>query len=162
MALWCIHNKFTSVQFSHLAMSVSLWPHGLQHTRLACPSPTPRVCSNSCPSSQWCYPTISPSVVPISSCLQSFSATGSFPMSQFFALDGQILELQLQHRSLPQHCIIHHAVRDYGHGKSLQSCPTLCDPMDYSPPGSSIHGDSPGKNTGTGCHALLQGIFPNQ
>ena len=61
-----------------------------------------------------------------------------------------------------QHCIIHHAVGDYGHGKSLQSCPTLCDPMDYSPPGSSVHGDSPGKNTGVGCHVLLQGISPNQ
>ena len=48
------------------------------------------------------------------------------------------------------------------HTKSLQSCPTLCDTMDFSPPGSSIHGDSPGKNTGVGCHALLQGLFPTQ
>ena len=62
-------------------MSDSLWPHGLQHTRLPCPSPTHRVCSNSCPSSQWCHPTISFSVVPFSSCLQSFPALGSFPMS---------------------------------------------------------------------------------
>ena len=78
-----------SVQISHAVMSDSLQPHGLQHTRLACPSPTLRVCSKSCPSSQWCYPTISSSVVPFSSCLQSLPASGSFPMSQFFALGGQ-------------------------------------------------------------------------
>ena len=76
-------------QFSHSVMSNSLGPHGLQHARLPCPSPTPRACSNSCPSSQWCHPTISSSVVPFSSCLQSFPASGSFPMSQFFASGGQ-------------------------------------------------------------------------
>ena len=70
-------------------MSNSLWPHGLQNTRLPCPSPTPRACSNSCPSRQWCHPTISPSVVPFSSCLQSFPVSGSFPMSQFFVSGGQ-------------------------------------------------------------------------
>ena len=59
-------------------MSDFLRPHGLQHTRLTCPSPTPEVCSNSCPSSQWCHPTISSSAVPLSSCLQSFPASGSF------------------------------------------------------------------------------------
>ena len=64
-------------------------PHGLQHTRLPWPSPTPRACSNSCPPSPWCHPTISPSVVPFSSCLQSFPASGSFQMSQFFASGGQ-------------------------------------------------------------------------
>ena len=62
-----------SVHFSHSVVSNSLWPHGLQHARLPCPSPTPRACSNSCPSSQWCHPTISSSVVPFSSCLQSSS-----------------------------------------------------------------------------------------
>ena len=67
----------------------SLHPHGLQHARLPCPSPTPRGCTNSCPLSQWCHPTILSSVVPFSSCLQSFPASGSFLMSQFFALDGQ-------------------------------------------------------------------------
>ena len=66
----------------------TLWPHRLQHARLHCPSPIPRACSNSCPSSQWCYPTISSSVIP-SSCLQSFPASGSFPMSQFFASGSQ-------------------------------------------------------------------------
>ena len=70
-------------------MSDSLPPHGLQHTRLPCPSPIPRACSSSYPSSQWCHPTISSSVVPFSSCLQSFPALGSFPMSQLFASGGQ-------------------------------------------------------------------------
>ena len=66
-----------------------LQSQGLQHTRLPCPSLSPRVCSNSCPSSRWCHPTISSSVVPFSSCLQSFQASGSFPMSQFFTSGGQ-------------------------------------------------------------------------
>ena len=70
-------------------MSDSLHPHGLQHTRLPCPSPTSRACSNSCPSCQWCHTTISSTVIPFSSCLQYFPASGSFPMSQFFASGGQ-------------------------------------------------------------------------
>ena len=73
------------VQFSPLVMSDSLQPHGLQHARPPCPSPTPGVYSNSCPLSQWCHPTISSSVVPFSSRLQSFPASGSFPVSQLFA-----------------------------------------------------------------------------
>ena len=71
-------------------MSDSLQPHGLQHSRLSCPSPTPRACSESCPLSRWCHPTISSSVVPFSSCLQSFPASGSFPMSQFFLIPVDI------------------------------------------------------------------------
>ena len=74
--------------FSHSVMSNSLWPHGLQHTRLPCPSPSSIVCSNSCPLRQWCYPTISCSVSPFSY-LQSFPASGSFPMSCLFASGGQ-------------------------------------------------------------------------
>ena len=70
-------------------MSDSLLTHRLQHTRLPCPSPTPGACSNSCPPSQWCHPTISSSVIPFSSCLQSFPASASFLMSQFFASGGQ-------------------------------------------------------------------------
>ena len=70
-------------------MSNSLWPHGLLHARLPCPSQTPGVYSDSCPSSQWCHPTIWSSVVPFSSCLQSFLASGSFPMSQLFPSGGQ-------------------------------------------------------------------------
>ena len=73
-----------SVQFSPSVMSNSLQPHGLQHTRLPCSSPTPGAYSNSCPSSRWCHPTISSSVVPFSSHLQSFPASGSSPLSQFF------------------------------------------------------------------------------
>ena len=77
----------------------SLRPHGLQHARLPCPSPTPWACSNSCPSSWCCHPTISSSVVPFSSCLQSFSASGSFPRSLFFTSGGQSIGFQLQHQS---------------------------------------------------------------
>ena len=77
------------VQFSCSVMSDSLRPHGLQHARLSCLSPTPGAYSNSCPSSRWCHPTISSTVVPFSSCLQSFPASGSFPMSQFFTSGGQ-------------------------------------------------------------------------
>ena len=78
-----------SVQFSPSVMSDTLQPHGLQHTRPPCPSPIPRVYSNSCPLSWWWHPTISSFVVPYSSCLQSFPASGSFQMSQFFASGGQ-------------------------------------------------------------------------
>ena len=81
-------------------MSDSLQPHGLQHTRLPCTSPTPRDCSNSCPS-QWCHSTISSSVIPFSSCLQSFPASGSFPRSQFFASDGQHIGVSASTSVLP-------------------------------------------------------------
>ena len=76
--------QFSSVQFSHSVMSDSLQPHGLQHARPPCPSPTPRVYSNACPLSCCCHPTISSCVVSFSSHLQSFPASGSFPVSQFF------------------------------------------------------------------------------
>ena len=80
---------FSSVQFSYSVVSDSLRPHESQHARLPCPSPTPGVCSNSCPSSQWCHPTISSSVLPFSSCPQSLPVSGSFPMSQLFSWGGQ-------------------------------------------------------------------------
>ena len=80
--------SLSSVQFSHSVMSESLLPHKLEHARPPCPSPTPGVYSNSCPSSRWCLPTISSSVIPFSSCLQSFPASRSFPMSQFFTSGG--------------------------------------------------------------------------
>ena len=85
-----LHHSY-SVQFScsRSVVSNSLQPHGLQHTRLFCTSPTPRACSNSCALSPWCHPTTSSSVVPFSSSLQSFSASGPFPMSQFFTSGGQ-------------------------------------------------------------------------
>ena len=88
-----------SVQFSLSVVSDSLWPHGLQHARPPCLSPTPGACSNSCPSSQWWHPTISSFVVSFSSCLQSLSASESFPMSQFFTQVAKVLEFQLQHQS---------------------------------------------------------------
>ena len=78
-----------SVQFSHSVMSDSLQPRKLQHARPPCPSPTPGVYSNSCPSSRWCLPAISSSVGPFSSCPQSLPASGSFPTSQLFAWGGQ-------------------------------------------------------------------------
>ena len=81
--------KIYSVQFSHSVVSDPLWPHESQHTRPPCPSPTPGVHSDSRPSSWWCHPAISSSVIPFSSCPQSLPASESFPMSQFFTWDGQ-------------------------------------------------------------------------
>ena len=78
-----------SSQFSHSVMSDFMQPHGLQHARLPCPSPTPRAYSNSCPWSWWCHPIISSSVIPFISHLQSFPASGSFLVTQFFASGGQ-------------------------------------------------------------------------
>ena len=87
--------------FSRQVVSESLWPHGLQHTRFPCPSPTPGAYSNSCPSSQWCHPTISSSVIPFSLCPQSFPASGSFPMSQFFTSGGQRIGVSASASVLP-------------------------------------------------------------
>ena len=89
------------IQFSRSVVSNSLWLHGLQHTRLPCPSPTPGAYSNSCPLSQWCHPTTSSSVIPFSSCLQSFPLSGSFPMSQFFASGGQNIGVSASALVLP-------------------------------------------------------------
>ena len=74
---------------SHSVVFHCLWPHGPRHAKLPCPSLSPKVCSNSCPFSQWCHPTISSSVAPFSSCLQSFPASGSFPMCWLFASGGE-------------------------------------------------------------------------
>ena len=93
--------KEISVQFSCSVASDSLWPHGLQHARAPCPSPTPRVYSNSCPLSRWCHTTISSSAIPFSTCLQSFPASGSFPMSQFFASGGQSIGVSASASVLP-------------------------------------------------------------
>ena len=92
---------WSSVQFSCSVVSDSLWPHGLQHARPPCPSPTPRVYSNSCSLSRWCHQTISSSVVPFSSCLQSFLASGSFQMSQLFASGGQSIGVSASTAVLP-------------------------------------------------------------
>ena len=90
-----------SVQFSCSVTSDSLWPHGLQHSRLPCPSLTPGVYSDSRPLSQWCHPAISSSVVPFSSCPQSLPASESFPMSQFFPSGGQTIGVSASASVLP-------------------------------------------------------------
>ena len=93
-------SKHSSVQL--LSCLLTLQPHGLQHTRLFSPSPSPGVCSNSGPLSRWCHPTISSSVVPFSFCLQFFPASGSFPMSQFFTSAGQSIEASASALVLPK------------------------------------------------------------
>ena len=100
--LWAwIFSLRTSVQFSVSVVSDSLWPHGLWHARPPCLSPTPGVYSNSCPSSWWCHPTISSSVIPFPSCLQAFPASGSFQMSQFFTSCGQSFGVSASPSVLP-------------------------------------------------------------
>ena len=100
----CKKGFLSLYQVGQLVQSLShvrLWPHGLQHTRPPCPSPTPGVYSNSCPSSRWCHPTFSSSVIPFFSCLQSFPASGSFPMSQFFASGAQSAAVSVSASVLP-------------------------------------------------------------
>ena len=91
----------SSLLFSRSVVSNSLQSHGLQHTSLPCPSSSPGVCSNSCPSSQWCPPAILSSVVPFSSCLQSFPAPGSFPVSQLFTSGGQSIDTSASASGFP-------------------------------------------------------------
>ena len=91
-----------SVQFSRSVVSDSLWPHESQHARPLCPSPTPGVHRNSCPSSRWCHPAISSSVVPFSSCPQSLPASGSFPMSQLLAWGSQSIGVSALASVLPK------------------------------------------------------------
>jgi len=91
----------SSVQFTCSVMSNSLQPHGLQHARPCYPSPTPRVYPNSCPLSRWCHQTISSSVIPLSSCLQSFPLSGSFQMSQLFTSGGQNIGVSASTSVLP-------------------------------------------------------------
>ena len=95
----CLYNF--PLQFSHSVVSDSLWPHEPQHARPPCPSPNPRACSNSCPSSRWCHPTTSSSVVPFSSRLQTFPASVSFLLSQLFASGGQSIGASASASVLP-------------------------------------------------------------
>ena len=95
------NSEIIPVQFIHSVVFDSLRPHGLQHARLPCLPPSPRVCSDSCPSSWWCHPAISPAVIPFSSRLQSFPASGSFPMSQLFASGGQSIGASASASVLP-------------------------------------------------------------
>ena len=94
-----------SVQFSRSVVSDSLQPHGLQHARLPCPSPTPRIYPKSCPLNRWCHLTISSSIVPFSFHLQSFPASGFFPMSQFFASGGQSIGVSVSASVLPMNIL---------------------------------------------------------
>ena len=106
---WCVAKpsqyckviQFSSVRFSRSVVSDSLWPHELQHARPPCPSPAPGVYTNSCPLSQWCHLTISSSVIPFFSCLQSFPISGSFQMSQLFTLGGQSIGVSASASVLP-------------------------------------------------------------
>ena len=93
--------QFSSVQFNLSVVSNSLWPHGLQHASLPCPSATPRVYLNSCPSSRWCHPAISSSIVPFSSCIQSFQASGSLQTSQLLTSGGQSIGVSASASVLP-------------------------------------------------------------
>ena len=99
--MMCSKPKCNSVQFSHSVVSNSLQPHESPHARSPCLSPTPGVYSNSCPSSRWCHPVISSSVVPFSSCPQSLPASGSFPMSQLFTWGGQSIGVSASASVLP-------------------------------------------------------------
>ena len=190
-----------SVQFSRSVVSDSLWPHGLQHARLPVHYHLPEFAQTHV---HWVSDAIQPShpVISFSSCLQSFPASRSFPMSQFFTSDGQNIGasasvlpmniwdwfplgltglISLQSKGLSREDLRREALLLLLKKKSFlplivfdfltsclflwsssaelclvaQSCPTLYDTMDCSSPGSSVHGDSPGKNTGVGCHALL-------
>ena len=101
VTLWRLSQSVQSVSsVAHLCLTLCS-PHGLQHARLASPSPTPGACSNLCPLSRWCHPTISSSVVPFSSCLQSFPALGFFPRSQFFTSGGQTIGVSALASVLP-------------------------------------------------------------
>ena len=155
-------NYFISVQFSCSFVSDSLQPHGLQHARLPCPSPTPRACSNSCPSSQWCHPTISSSVFPFSSRLQSFLPSGAFPRVSSSHQVAKVLKLQLQHQSFQWIFRTDFYFRKRAINRICVACVlslfslvwlfatlwtvTLQDPLSM---------DFPDKNTGVSCHALL-------
>ena len=125
---------FSAHPFSSV-MSNFLQPHGLLHARPPCPSPTPRPCSNSCPLSQWCHPTILSNVIPFSSCLQSFPASGAFLMSQVFASGGQSIEVSTSALALPM------SIQDwfplwltglisFSAHKSLQSY-AVCNPQNW-------------------------------
>jgi len=157
--IWQI--QFSSVQSTRSVVSDSLWAHELQHARPPCPSPTPGVHPNSCPSSQWCHPAISSSVVPFSSCPQSLPASESFPMSQLFVWGGQSIGVSALASVLPRNTQDGLPLEWTGwislQSKTLKSllqhhiCLTLSDPTRLLRPW-----DFPGKSTRVGCHCLLR------
>ena len=140
-------------------MSDSLPPHESQHTRPPCPSPAPKVHPNSCPSSRWCHPTISSSVVPFSSCPQSLPASESFPMSQLFAWGGQ--RWICTYPAFYWVCLYRSAfstwVQTFSSSSVAQSRLTLCNPMDC---GFPFHHQLP-EPTQTHVHHVSDGIQPS-
>ena len=150
-------------------MSNSLWPHGLQHARIPCPSPTPGAYSNSCLSTRWCHPNISSSAVPISSILQYFPASASFQMSQLFAWGGQSIGVSASASILSmnnQDWFPIWTIKKAEHQRT-DAFEWWCwrrllkVPWTARRPNQSILKDFPGKNSGVGCHFLLQEIFPS-
>ena len=146
--------------FSHSVVSDSLQPHGLQHARLPRPSASRGTCSNSCPSSWWCQPTISSSVISFSSGVQSSPASGSFPMSQRLSSSGQstgasasVLPVNIQDWfPLGLTALISLQLSE---SESRLVVSTLCDPMDCGDPMDCDPMNAPGKNTGVGSRSLL-------
>jgi len=162
LSFLCI--QFSSVQFSHSVMSNSLQSHVLQHARPPCPLSTLGVYSNSCPLSWWCHPTISSSVVPFSSCLQSFPASGSFLISQFFSSGGQGIVVSASVSVFPVNIQDWFPLGWTGwifiFSSVTQSCPTLCDPMNCSMPGLPVHHQLP-EFTQTHVHQVGDAIQPS-
>ena len=121
------YNKFSSVQFSRSVVSDSFWLHELQHAGPPCPSPAPRVHSNSCPLSRWCHIAISSSIVPFSSCSQSLLASESFPMSQLFTWGGQSIGVSALASVLPMH------TQDWSLGWTDWICFAVQETLESSP-----------------------------
>ena len=163
-----------SDQISRSVVSDYLQPHESQHTRPPCPSPTPRVHSDSRPSSQWCHPTISSSVVPFSSCPKSLPASASSPMSQLFTWGGQSTEVSALASFLPKKSqgwspsewtawiSLQLSIElSSDHIRSVtQSCPNLCDPMNRSTPSLPVHHQLP-EFTETHVHRVRDAIQPS-
>ena len=160
--------KFLLSLFSCWVMSSSLWPHGLQHARLPCPSLSPGVCWNSCPLSQWCHPTISSSVIPFSSRLQSFPASESFLMSQLFTSGSQRIGASASASVLPRNTKGWFPLGLTGYISAVCTVFNSCFLCVLSRVQlfatlwtvacqASLSMEFPGKNAGAGCHFLLQG-----
>ena len=145
-------NEIINERVRHLVVSDSLWPHGLQHIRLPCPPLSPRVCSNSWSLGQWCHSTISSSIVPFSSCLQSFPELGSFPMSWHFASGGQNFGASASASVLPMNIRVDFLYSSiiwspFCPGDSQESSPTpqfesitsLAISLPYGPTPTSVH-----------------------
>ena len=148
------HIDISSVQL--LSVSESLWPHGLQHSRLSCPSPTPGACSNWYPSSHRCHPIILSSVAPFSFCLQSFPASGPFPMNQFFVSGSQSIGVSASASVLPMNIQGWFPLGLTGLISLTSKWLFLWPHGLYSP------WNSQGQNTRVGSLSVLQGIFPTQ